>query len=598
MNAAVLGLVLALVASGLPAAAAGAQALPRAESPAGVAHAQAPAAAGAGRHGSGEPANETAPREASSGPQDPAGRMVAITNARLLRVSGPPIEGGTLVIRDGRIAAVGAGVASPPGARVIDATGKVVTPGLLDSWTHLGVVEIDLVDATADFTTESDDITAAFDVADGLNPFSTLIPITRVEGITRAVVAPEPGMSLVAGQGVLIDLSGGPVEGDIHKDPVAMYASLGEAGADLTGGARGAAVLRLREVLQDALDYAAHREAFESNRRREYAVSRLDLEALVPVVRGTVPLAVAARRASDILVALRLAREFHLRVVLLGADEAWMVAREIARAGAPVILNPLQNIPGFESLGATLENAARLNAAGVRVAFASFESHNSRKLKQAAGNAVAYGMPYPAALEAVTLAPARIWGIADRYGSLEPGKDADVVVWDGDPFELTTRVERVFIRGHEMAPDSRQHELLDRYRHVANPGDAARPSLAPRTGPPGGTGAREEGGRERETGRGPAGPGQRAPAVEPAVEERQPAEVPGEEPARPEAPPAEPARPETPPAEPPRPRPGEPGTPELTPQPQPSAPREEPPADEPGPPRQTPDAEPDRPTAK
>ncbi len=511
-------------------------------------------------------ANAAAAQDEARPAGDGAGtdaRVVAITEARVLPVSGPPIERGTVLIEDGRIVAVGSGVAVPPGARRIVAGGKVVTPGLLDSFTHLGIVEIDLVEGTADFRTDEDDITAAFDVADGLNPFSTLIPITRVEGVTRAVVAPEPGASLVAGQGVLIDLSGARSESAVHRDPVAMYAWLGEAGAQLTGGARGAAVLRLREVLQDALDYAANREAFESNRRREYAVSRLDLEALVPVVRGQVPLAVLVHKASDILVALRLAREFGLRLVVVGGAEGWLVAHELAEAAVPVVLNPLANIPNLENPGATLENAARLHAAGVSIAFATFESHNSRKLKQAAGNAVANGLPHEAALQAVTLAPARIWGVDEHYGSLEPGKDADVVIWDGDPFELTTRVERVFIRGREMPPETRQQELLREYRRVANPGDAARPSLVaaeeePETRPA------AEGGRD-------PGPGETpSPSPPPAAgavqEPAPPAEVPGEGPSPPGEAPAAPVTPETTPGT-PAPSPADPKPSPTPPQP-------------------------------
>jgi imidazolonepropionase-like amidohydrolase len=199
-------------------------------------------------------------------------------------------------------------------------------------------------------------------------------------------------------------------------------------------------------------------------------VSRLDLEALVPVVRGEIPLAITANRASDILAALRLARETNVRLILQGAAEGWLVAREIAAANVPVVINPLSNIPTFDALGITFENAARLHAAGVRVVLASFDSHNARNLKQIAGNAVSHGMPHEAALRAVTLEPARVWGIADRYGSIEPGKDADLVVWSGDPFELTTLVEHVFIRGLQMPKETRQTELLQRYRQIGQQG--------------------------------------------------------------------------------------------------------------------------------
>jgi imidazolonepropionase-like amidohydrolase len=377
------------------------------------------------------------------------------------------IPRGTVVIEDGRIAAVGPNVAVPDGARVIDASGKVVTPGFLDNASTLGLVEIGAVSGTNDMSTSDDAITAAFTVVDAINPLSTLIPVTRVEGITRAVVQPQNGSSLIAGTGALIDLGGDRVTAILHRNPTAMYAVLGESGAGRAGGSRGAAVLRLREALEDARDYAANnRTAYAESRRRDYALSRLDLEALVPVVAGEVPLAVGVHRASDILATLRLAQDLGLRLILMGVAEGWTVAGDIAGAGVPVVLAPMQNIPRFERLANTLENAARLDRAGVNVAFATFDAHNSRNLKQLAGNAVSYGMPHDAALRAVTVNGARIWGVDERYGTLEVGRDADVVVWSGDPLELTTTVEYVFIRGREMSKETRQRELLERYRSL------------------------------------------------------------------------------------------------------------------------------------
>lgn len=400
-------------------------------------------------------------------PARAAAQVIAITGGRVHTVAGPPLERGTVLIRDGRIEALGPDVQVPGGARVIDASGKIVTPGLLDSYTQLGLVEIGLsAPGTDDRSTTDSRITAAFDVTDAINPMSTLIPITRVEGITLAVVAPSGGGSIIAGRGAVVDLAGTTVPQMVRKSPAAIFAALGEAGAAAAGGSRAAAMLRLREALHDALDYARNREAFESGRRRDYALSRLDLEALVPVARGELPLAVRVDRASDIRAALRLAAEFGLKLIVVGAAEAWMAAEDLARENVPVVIDPLMNLPGFESLGATLENAARLHDAGVTVAFATFDAHNSRKLRQVAGNAVSYGMPWDAALRAVTLAPAEIWGISEQYGSLEPGKDADVVVWSGDPFELTTTAELVIIRGRVMPADTRQRELLERYRDL------------------------------------------------------------------------------------------------------------------------------------
>src|SRR5687768_7845950 len=312
-------------------------------------------------------------------------QTVAITNARVHTISGPVIERGTVVIQNGKIAAVGANVSVPAGARVIDAAGKIVTPGFLDSNTALGTVEIGADDPSNDTNTTGDHITAAINVADNLNPYSTLIPVTRVEGITRAVVVPN-GSTIIAGQGVLVDLGTQGAGVTIHRNPAAMFAVLGQSGAGRAGGSRAAAILRLREALQDARDYAANRRAFESAQRRDYALSRLDLDALLPVIHGELPLVINVSRASDILSAIRIAREFNLRLILSSVDEGWMVAREIAAANVPVIINPMNNLPGMETLGITLENAARLNAAGVQVIFATFDAHNARNLKQLAGN--------------------------------------------------------------------------------------------------------------------------------------------------------------------------------------------------------------------
>ena len=421
---------------------------------------------------------QTAPRPAQAAPPPPSqaasrqpavesGEAVAITNARILPVSGPAIERGTVVIRGGRIAAVGAAVQPPPGARVIDGTGKVVTPGFFDSANQIGTVEIPLsAEGTADQTTTDKDVSAAFTVTDAFNPNSTVVPVTRVEGITRVLVTPGGTGNVIAGQGAVVDLSGAHVPASVSKAPAVMVALLGEAGAAVAGGSRSTAILRLREALEDARDYSVNRAAYNAARRRAYSRSRLDLAALQPVLRGEVPLAVLANRASDLLAAVRLADEFKIRIVLVGAAEGWMVAGELARRKVPVVVKPLTNIPTFDALGATLENPARLSKAGVTLALASFDTHNSRNLRQEAGNAVAYGMDPDAALQAVTLTPARLWGVADRVGSLEPGKDADVVIWSGDPFELTTGAEAVFIRGVEVPKDSRQLRLLERYKDI------------------------------------------------------------------------------------------------------------------------------------
>ena len=390
---------------------------------------------------------------------------IAITNGRVFPVSGAPIERGTVLIRGRQIAAVGASVPVPAGATVIDAAGKIVTPGFIESDTQIGIVEIPLgADGTDDQSSTDKDLSAAFDVVDSFNGESTVIPVTRVEGITRAVVAPSGSGHVILGQGALFDLSGAMVPDSIVKAPVAMFANLGEAGAASEGGSRASAMLRLREALQDALDFARNRLAWSTAQRRPYARGRLDMEALGPVVRGELPLAINANRASDLLAAMRLADEFHLKLVLMGAAEGWRVSSELARRKVPVVVKPLTDIPSFDALGATLENPARLSKAGVTLVLSSFDTHNARNLRQEAGNAISYGLDREAALRAVTLEPARVWGVSDGLGSLDVGKEADVVVWSGDPFELTTGPEHVFIAGREMSKDTRQRQLFEKYR--------------------------------------------------------------------------------------------------------------------------------------
>ncbi len=410
--------------------------------------------------------NPPTPSGMGSGPIS-TGPVVAIVNGTVRTAVGPTIERGTVLIRGGRITAVGRDVSVPAGATVIDAAGKVVTPGFIESNTNLGIVEIPLsAEGTADQSSTDPGIGAAFNVVDAFNPFSTAIPVTRVDGITRALVVPGGTGHLLLGQAAVFDLLGEQVPASVTRSPAAMMAVLGEAGAGVTGGSRASAMLRLRELLQDAVDFNRNRIAWNTGQRRDYARGRLDLEALRPVILGELPLAVSANRASDLLAALRLADEFKLKLILVGAAEGWKVAPQIAAAKVAVIVKPLTNIPSFDALGATLENAARLHRAGVTVALSSFETHRAQTLRQEAGNAVSYGLDREAALRAVTLTPAQIWGVATRTGSLEVGKDADVVIWSGDPFELTTSAERVFIKGREIPKTTRQSELLKKYRTI------------------------------------------------------------------------------------------------------------------------------------
>jgi imidazolonepropionase-like amidohydrolase len=250
------------------------------------------------------------------------------------------------------------------------------------------------------------------------------------------------------------------------KSPVAVVADLSETGKDDAGGSRAGIVERLRGVFRDALEYERRKTDFSRGQMQPLGARAADLEALLPVLHGQLPFIAIANRRSDIQSALRLAREFKLRLIIGGAQEAWEIAPEIAAAGVPVIVEPLDNIPSYDALGVRYENAALLAKAGVKIVLMETDTHNSRNLKQEAGNAVSYGLPWDQALRAITLTPAEVFGVADRYGSLDAGKVANVVVWSGDPFEFSSAAEHVFIRGKEIPLKSRQTELFERYRKL------------------------------------------------------------------------------------------------------------------------------------
>ncbi len=391
-------------------------------------------------------------------------QTIAITGGTVYPVAEPKLANATVLIRDGRIAAVGTNVAVPAGAARVDATGKWVTPGLIDGGGQMGLVEIGAVRGTREGSLASDSLAASFNVAEGINPASTLIPVTRIEGITTTLAAPEG--HLISGQAVLIDLNGSTIEQLIVKSPVGMVARVNEDIKGEAGDSRAGVAQRLRSVFDDAREYERRRADYRRAQIEPLAAPAADLEALLPVLHGALPLIVVANRRSDIETALRLAKEYKLKLILAGGAEGWQVADELARAGVPVLVEPLDNIPSYDALGIRYENAALLARAGVKVALMETDTHNSRNLRQQAGNAVSYGMTWDQALRAVTLSPAEIFGVADRYGALEPGKVANVVVWSGDPFEFTTGVEHVFIRGNEIPLKSRQTELFERYKKL------------------------------------------------------------------------------------------------------------------------------------
>lgn len=407
-----------------------------------------------------------------------AAQTVAITNAKVVIGDGAgPVEGGTVVIRDGRVVAAGAGVAAPAGARVVDAGGRWVTPGIFAGFTRMGIVEIDAVEGTNDTAAASSPFNAALDVAPAVNPKSSPLAINRLEGVTRAVVAPDNSKgSIFAGQGAIIDL--GTDMGPVAKPRAFQFMEYGEAGARAAGGSRPAAYAMLKNALFEVRDYVRNPAGF-ADRGKDALLTRADAEALVPVVQGRVPLLVHVERASDILTILALKREVPtLRLVLVGASEGWTVAREIAAAGVPVIASALADLPeSFEQLAATQSNIGRMKTAGVLVGIGTInqdEARQARWEKQYAGNLVALrrvpgasGLEWGEAFATITSRPAEALGLGDEFGSLKPGRRGDVVIWDGDPLEIGTSAVNVFIDGVEQPMASRQTRLRDRYWNPA-----------------------------------------------------------------------------------------------------------------------------------
>jgi imidazolonepropionase-like amidohydrolase len=396
-----------------------------------------------------------------------AAQTIAITGGKVFPVSSAQIDNGTVVIVDGTITAVGAGVPIPAGAQRIDARGKWVTPGLVHSATTLGLVEVDAVTDTDDARAKGDrGVAAAVRAWEALNPSSALWAPAREDGVTNVIVL--PGGGFVGGQAALVETLEGALSDMVRKAPAGMFVDLTDRGsADVRS--RGELFLRLRELLEDARLLAEKSPAFEGNQLRSLAAGRLHLVALQPVLNGTVPLIVHVDRAADIQALLGLARDYRLRVVVLGGAEAWKVAGELAAARVPVLTGGLTDLPGsFDQLGATLENAARLRKAGVAVALTTGGDNDFkvRAIRQHAGNAIANGLAWDEALRATTLTPAEIFGVADALGSLEPGRDANVVIWDGDPFELSTRAVQVFIRGRQGNTKSREQMLVERYKRA------------------------------------------------------------------------------------------------------------------------------------
>ena len=391
---------------------------------------------------------------------------VLIRNARVHTLS----ERGTLeradvLVRDGRIAQVGPGLTAGAGATVVDARGRALTPGLFGGITGLGVEEIELEPSTVDRSKAYGDgghegfaARPEFDVTLAFNPDSVAIGVNRIEGITFAMVAPTSDGSLFAGQGEIARLDG---RADAFLPASrTLFLELGASATAGTGNSRAAQFMLLEQATREATPAQPLRDG--------------DLRLLTPTGRevlgrylGGGRIAFNVERAADIRQVLAWSERNRVRPVIVGGAQAWQVAPLLAKARVPVVLDPLVNLPGtFDQLGATMENAARLHKAGVPVTFTHFTAptHDAHKVRQAAGVAVAHGLPFEAALAALTSAPAEIFGVGQVLGRIAPGYSADLVLWSGDPLEVTSVAEQVWIAGRPQSMRSRQTELRDRYR--------------------------------------------------------------------------------------------------------------------------------------
>ncbi|MFC4349025.1 amidohydrolase family protein [Kordiimonas lipolytica] len=390
---------------------------------------------------------------------------IAITGGTAFTDGGSgKVENATVLIHDGKIQSVTAGGDVPAGYRTVDASGKWVTVGFMVSGSNLGLMDVPLSGNLNDARATGSSNGMGLQVKYAFNPASTLIPVTRIEGVTRAVTGFSGSKDMWRGQSAVVALAGDDM---IVADYVALSIDMDEGAASSNGGSRAALWDTVITTLEGARPSGDDdkKDDEKKDKKPKYDSGKMALER---VMKGEVPLLVEVERKADILNVIELKKRFGINVVITAGAEAWMVADELAAAGIPVVLDPSRNLPeDFDTLGNTSAAAGRLHAAGVKVAFMAPDTHNSRLVVQNAGIAVAMGMPWEAAVDAISKNPAEIFGVADSYGTMEAGKDADVVVWDGDPLEVMTSADAVFIRGEEVPLVSRQTKLRDRYKELS-----------------------------------------------------------------------------------------------------------------------------------
>ena len=422
-----------------------------------------------------------------------AAGTIAITGGKLLTVSHGTIENGVLLIADGKIVAVGAAdkVAVPANATVVDAHGLTVYPGLIDPDTALGLMEVGSDENTTDVAEPSDEIMPHMHVYDAFHAETELIPVARLNGVTNAVVAPAEEDS-IAGQDIFIQLAGRSRDEMILGRDIALSMNFGAEqrrrggrGASQFPSTRMGLITQLRQSLLDAQHYEATRDAAQKKPEKtseksadksddksgEKSFQRdLKLEALLPYLHGERPVVVGVYEGYDVESFMKVAQEFHLKVILNHVTRSGEILDEIAAWKVPVIVGPIYDLPRpNERYDAVYTLPAELAKRGVKIAICSGEAggpggaHSVRNLPYSAGFAVAYGLPYDDALKAITLNVAEMYGFGDKLGSLDIGKTANIVLANGDPLDVRTDVKQVYIEGVAQPMVSRQTRLRDEY---------------------------------------------------------------------------------------------------------------------------------------
>jgi len=402
--------------------------------------------------------------------------VIAIRGGKLVTITKGDIENGVLLIKEGKIAAIGKDIPIPKNAKVIDAAKYIVLPGFTDSFTNLPAVEVEDIEETREYEETTSPVTPHMRIIDGINPENKLISAARKSGVTSVLCAPGEG-NLLSGQSAFIQLLGDRVENMVLKFPVAVHGSLGEA-PKLRFGKKnqypstrmGEAAL-LRQTLVDTQDYMSKITKYEE-KLKEYQQQEkegkadptkkptppavnLKLKSLIPVMKGEIPLILRANRYDDILTSIRIGEEFKLKLVLNHGADAYKAAEKLASKNIPVIVGPMTPYrQTHETLGALYENASLLHKAGIKIAFQTGSANNVGKLLYEASIAVTNGLPYEEALKALTINPAEIFGLQDELGSLEEGKKADIVIFDGDPLNSLSHLKMVIIGGKIVYKES------------------------------------------------------------------------------------------------------------------------------------------------